>query len=84
LINLSDDSFATTGDAAQTRQSLVASYVAAFRKVVAGERDEARTLLRGLAADLDAKVVPDDRPALREMVDALELLVSRESSVASR
>jgi hypothetical protein len=69
LINLPDSGFVVPQNAATQRQTLVNQYVAAFRHVEIGARDEARSTLKGLAGNISAWVVTGKHAALSTLVD---------------
>jgi hypothetical protein len=64
LVKLPDSGFLAPHDAATHRRTLVDQYVSAFRHVEAGRLDEARSALKDLAANIAARVVPDQQGAI--------------------
>ena len=77
LISLADSSFAAPRDAAAQRRTLVNQYVAAFRKVEAAAYDDAQGMLKNLAANVSAWVAPDQKAALKILVDGQISKLSR-------
>ena len=69
LINLPDSAFIRREGAGTQKHKFVEQYVAAFRKVEAAAYEDARSALKGLAADISVSVVPDKRTALNALVD---------------
>jgi len=69
LVNLPDTAFVAPHEAAEKRRTLMNQYVAAFRRVEAGARDEARSMLADLAANVAAFVATDQQGAVRGLVD---------------
>jgi hypothetical protein len=70
LVNLPDKAFMAAPEAAEQRRTLTNQYVAAFRHVEAGAREEARRSLADLAANVAAWVVRDELGgAVRGLVD---------------
>ena len=69
LINLPDSSFVARQNAATQRRKLVNQYVASFRKVEVAANDDAKSMLKSLAANVSAWIVADKRAALRALVD---------------
>jgi hypothetical protein len=69
LVNLPDKAFGAPPQAAEQRRTLTNQYVAAFRHVEAGAREEAKRMLADLAANAAAWVAPDELRAVRGLVD---------------
>jgi hypothetical protein len=69
LVKLPDSGFLAPHDAATHRRTLVDQYVSAFRHVEAGRLDEARSALKDLAANIAARVVPDQQGAIAALVE---------------
>jgi hypothetical protein len=69
LVNLADKAFIAPQEATERRRTLMSQYVAAFRHVEAGAREEAKSMLADLAANASAWVAPDQLGALRGLVD---------------
>jgi hypothetical protein len=69
LVNLQDSAFVAPHEATAHRRTLVNQYVAAFRHVEAAALDEARGMLKDLAANTSAWVVTDRQGALGALVD---------------
>jgi hypothetical protein len=69
LVNLPDTAFVAPHEAAERRRTLMNQYVEAFRRVEAGARDEARSMLADLATNVAAFVATDQQGAVRGLVD---------------
>jgi TAT (twin-arginine translocation) pathway signal sequence len=69
LLKLDDSSFVAAEDSQPQRLALVQQYVAAFRQVEAGKLDDAKGLLKELAANVSATVVPSRKGALGALLD---------------
>jgi hypothetical protein len=69
LVNLPDKAFVAAPEAAEQRRTLTNQYVAAFRHVEAGAREEAKRMLADLAANAAALVAPDELGAVRGLVE---------------
>jgi hypothetical protein len=69
LVNLQDSAFVAPHEATAHRRTLVNQYVAAFRHVEAAALDEARGMLKDLAANTSAWVVTDRQGALSALVN---------------
>jgi hypothetical protein len=69
LVKLPDSGFVAPHDATAHRRALVDQYVSAFRHVEAGTLDEARGALKNLAANIAARVVPDQQGAIAALVE---------------
>ncbi len=69
LVNLPDSDFAAWKSSAAQRQALVSQYVAAFRKVEVAANDEAKSILKSLAADVSGWIVHDKKSELTMLVD---------------
>jgi hypothetical protein len=69
LVNLPDKAFVVAAEGAEQRRMLMNQYVAAFRHVEAGARDEAKRMLADLAANASAWVAPDQLAVVRGLVD---------------
>src|SRR6266566_2380997 len=69
LINLPESGFVARQDAATRRRTLVDQYVAAFRKVEVTAHGDAKGMLKDLAANVSAWVVPDKQATLSTLVD---------------
>jgi hypothetical protein len=70
LIKLPDSGFVAQPKAATQRQALVNHYVAAFRKVEVSANNDAKGILKTLAANVSTWVVTDRRADLMALVDA--------------
>ena len=68
IVKLPDSGFVR--DARMHRQGLVDQYVAAFRKVEAGDLAGARGMLKGLAANIAGSVVAEQHGELQKLIDA--------------
>jgi TAT (twin-arginine translocation) pathway signal sequence len=69
IIKMSDTDFVSKQDAATQRQKLVDQYAAAFRKVEAAANEDARSALKGLAANVSSWVVPEKQSTLSTLVN---------------
>jgi hypothetical protein len=69
LMNLLNSGFNAPREATAHRKALVDHYIAAFREVEAADLDEAKSKLKGLAANISAWVVPDQQGAISALVD---------------
>ncbi len=69
LINLPESGFVARQDAATRRRTLVDQYVAAFRKVEVTAHGDAKGMLKDLAPNVSAWVVPDKQATLSTLVD---------------
>jgi hypothetical protein len=70
LINLPDSGFVARQNAAMQRLTLVNQYVAAFRKVEVSRYNDAKSMLKNLAANISTLVVTDKQAALSTLVDS--------------
>jgi hypothetical protein len=68
LMKLPDAGFVAQKDTTANRQTLMNQYIAAFQYVEAGAMDDARSMLKDLAARISAAVVPDKQEALSALV----------------
>ena len=68
--HLKDTAFVAPHEATTQRQALVNQYVAAFRHVEVGTLDKAASGLRYLASSLSTRVISDEQPAIKKLLDA--------------
>ena len=69
LAKLDDKVFAVPAEAKAQRQALVEQYEATFRTVEAGRRDAAREAIKGMAADVAARIVPERQAAITTLIE---------------
>ena len=67
---LPDSGFVAPQNAAMQRLTLVNQYVAAFRKVEVSTYNDAKSVLKNLAANISTLVVTDKQAALSTLVDS--------------
>jgi hypothetical protein len=70
IATLAQSDFVAPQSAADDVKMLVDQYVATFRKVEAGARAEARTMLKDLDANVTKRVVPEKQAAVKKLIDA--------------